>query len=280
MKQLSSAALLLTAALFAPELLAQATNAAPAAAAGPPIKFDVVSFKKCERLELSRKNTEIPPGGDSIARHCQATAALFDFAFGGGSSTYLLKGEPAWVDTDPYEFLAKVAPEDVPAWQAMSLEDRRLMVRDMFTGVLHLKLHQETAARPIYNLVVDKGGPKLTPSKPDPDAPPASVGNMGNMHYIGPDEAVYTGATMKLLANTLGARLDRNVVDKTGLTGTYDFHVKPLPFAHYDPKTSSAEGTDFAAIIDGVKDLGLKLEPAKADTTVFVIDHIDRPPED
>jgi uncharacterized protein (TIGR03435 family) len=39
------------------------------------------------------------------------------------------------------------------------------------------------------------------------------------------------------------------------------------------------EDTDLGAIIDGVRSLGLKLEPAKADTSVLVIDHIDRPAE-
>ncbi len=39
------------------------------------------------------------------------------------------------------------------------------------------------------------------------------------------------------------------------------------------------ETTDFAAIIDGVQSLGLKLEPGKADTSVIVIDHIEKPSE-
>ncbi|HEY4379544.1 MAG TPA: TIGR03435 family protein [Acidobacteriaceae bacterium] len=258
---------------------APATRTVPAVATQSQIKFDVISFKRCERIDLSGKTTIIPPGGDSISRHCQVTAALFDFAYGGGGSPYLLKGEPAWMDTDAYDFLAKVAPEDVPEWQAMTMASRRQMLRDVFADVLNLKVHVETVARPVYNLVVAKGGPKLTESKPDPNAPAASLGNMGTMRYEGPDEAVYTGATMKLLANTLGARLDRSVIDMTGLRGTYDFRVKPLPFAHYNPKSSSAESMDFAAIIDGIQDLGLKLDPGKADASAFVIDHIDRPRE-
>ena len=81
------------------------------------------------------------------------------------------------------------------------------------------------------------------------------------------------------LTSSLSARLDRNVVDKTGLTARYDFHVKPLPMAHYSAKSGGVEDTDFGAIIDGMKSLGLKLEAAKADSSVIVIDHIDRPAE-
>lgn len=273
MKLRSSAALLLAATL-APNGFAQASNAAP-----QPIKFDIVSFKRCETIDLVHKNTIIPPGGDSIGRHCQSVAANFDFAYG-AEAPYLLKGEPAWVDTDAYDFLAKVAPEDVPAWQTMNMADKRLMVRAVLADVLHLKLHTETASRPVYNLVVAKGGPKLTESKPDEVA---STGTQtvatGNVYWMNGNEAVYTGATMRMPASGLAARLDRNVIDMTGLKGNYDFHVKPIPYLHYDPKSANVETIDFAAIIDGIQNLGLKLEPAKADSTVFVIDHIDRPPD-
>jgi uncharacterized protein (TIGR03435 family) len=85
---------------------------------------------------------------------------------------------------------------------------------------------------------------------------------------------------MTQVAQGIAARLDRDVVDKTGLTGRYDLTVHPLPYPHYDPKSSSVEDTDFSAIIDGVKTLGLRLEPAKADTLVLFVDHIDRPPTD
>ncbi len=281
MKNFASAALLLTASLFAPCLLAQSSNtrsATPALPAPPSIKFDVVSFKRCEAIDLVHKNTILPASGDSIGRHCQSMLALFDFAYGG--SPYKVKGEPEWVDTDAYDFLAKIAPEDVPTWQKMDLATRRLMVRAMLAVALNLKVHVEIQSRPVYDLVVAKGGPKLTESKPSADAPTGTqTVATGSVYWANYDEAVYSGTTMQGLASGLGARLDRDVVDKTGLTGTYDFHVKPIPYLHYDPKSSNVETIDFAAIIDGVKNLGLKLEPAKADTSVIVIDHIDRPSE-
>jgi uncharacterized protein (TIGR03435 family) len=245
--------------------------------AAPSIKFDVISFKRCERIDTTHKVTILPPDGDSIGKHCQVLRALINLAYD-SASPYLLKGEPDWVDTDPYDFQAKVAPQDVPAWQKMDTSSKRLMVRAALAEALNLRMHTEIQSRPVYNLVVAKGGPKLTESKPDPNATPGAPPN-GDVHWIGIDEAAYTGTTMAGLASGLTARLDRNVIDKTGLAGYYDFHLKPLPFAHYDPKTSDVESTDFAAIIDGVKNLGLSLEPAKADTSVLVIDHIDRPTE-
>jgi uncharacterized protein (TIGR03435 family) len=241
----------------------------------PTIKFDVVDFKRCQAIDIPNKNTIMT--GDSIGKRCQTVKTLLDVAYGGGS-TYLLKGEPAWVDTDAYNFLAKVAPEDVAAWQKMDVPAKRLIVRAMLADILNLKVHTDIQSRPIYNLVVAKGGPTLSPSKPDPNAPTGidSIAT-GSVYWATYDEAVYTSTPMSGLASALAARLDRDVIDKTGLSGIYDFHVKPLPLAHYDPRTSDVESTDFAGIINGVESLGLKLEPGRADTTVIVIDHIERP---
>ena len=128
--------------------------------------------------------------------------------------------------------------------------------------------------------MVAKGGPNLTPTKPDPNAPSdAKTPVRGSVEWVGMDEAAYTNCSMADLVDGLAARLDRDVINKTGLTGRYDFHVKPLPGAHYAPKTSTIENTDFGGIIEGVKNLGLRLESGKADTTVIVIDHIERPQE-
>ena len=280
MKHLVTAAILLISILFTPNQIAQTSNPSsntPSGVTPPTIKFDVVDFKRCQAIDIPNKNTIMT--GDSIGKRCQTVKTLLDVAYGGGP-TYLLKGEPDWVDTDAYNFLAKVAPEDVTAWQKMDVPAKRLMVRAALADVLNLKTHTDIQSRPVYNLVVAKGGPKLTPSKPDPNAPTGidSIAT-GSVYWPTYDEAVYTSTPMSGLASALAARLDRDVIDKTGLTGTYDFHVKPLPLAHYDPKTSDVESTDFAGIINGVESLGLRLEPAKADTTVIVIDHIERPAE-
>jgi uncharacterized protein (TIGR03435 family) len=56
------------------------------------------------------------------------------------------------------------------------------------------------------------------------------------------------------------------------------FTAKGPPIAwHYDPKSPNSDTSDFPAVIDGVESLGLRLDSAKADTSVILIDHIDRP---
>jgi uncharacterized protein (TIGR03435 family) len=286
MKYLVTTALLLASNQFAPCLLAQVTSTPSAVATAaavptviqPTIKFDVVVLKPCAPGNYGITRTIAT--GDSWMKHCQPIKSLLDIAYGGGS-TYLIKGEPEWVDSDPYDFQAKVAPEDVPVWQKMADPTKRLMVRAALFDALNLKVRIEIQTRSVYNLVVAKGGPNnLIPTKPDPNAPTdVKTPVRGSVEWISTDEAAYTNISMADLVDALAARLDRDVINKTGLTGRYDFHVKPLPSAHYDPKTSNVENTDFGGIIEGVKNLGLRLEPGKADTTVIVIDHIERPAE-
>jgi len=252
----------------------QAKVAAPA----PTIKFDVVSFKPCEELDWHGKITEIPADGDFVAKRCQPLSRLINFAFS-DIGPYELKNAPEWLDTEPYDFLAKVAPEDIAAWQKMTVASKRLMGRAMLADALSLKMHIELQTRPIYALVVAKDGPKLSEHKPDPDAPPpvpnASV--RAEVHWLNRDQVSYANASMADLAGALAARLDRNVVNQTGLLGRYDFTEEHLPYPTYDPKSPDADGSEIPAILDGVRSLGLRLQPAKAETSVIVIDNIDRP---
>jgi len=77
---------------------------------------------------------------------------------------------------------------------------------------------------------------------------------------------------MRVLASTLGGRLDRMVIDNTGLTGGYDL---TLEWAQ-NPSADSTEPSLFTALQEQV---GLKLESTKAPVEIIVIDNIDRPSE-
>jgi uncharacterized protein (TIGR03435 family) len=246
--------------------------------APPTIKFDVISIKPCEALDWHGKVTDMPANGDYFHIQCQPITRLVNFSFS-DVGPYQLKNEPEWVDTEPYDFMGKVAPEDIATWQKMSLATKRLMGRAMLADALNLKMHMELQSRPIYALVVGKDGPKLTVHKPDPDAPPqaANASFHAEVHWLDRDRVSYANASMSDLAVGLSVRLDRNVVDHTGLPGRYDFTEDYLPYPSYDPKSVDPDSSEISAILDGVKSLGLKLEPAKADTSVIVIDHIDRP---
>ena len=88
---------------------------------------------------------------------------------------------------------------------------------------------------------------------------------------------------METLAAYLSRQnLGRPVLDRTGLTGHYDFKLQFTPFpmgaAPEDVVTSSGSTSPyiFAALEE---QLGLKLEPARGPVETIVIDHIERPSE-
>jgi uncharacterized protein (TIGR03435 family) len=72
------------------------------------------------------------------------------------------------------------------------------------------------------------------------------------------------------------------VLDKTGLTGTYDFTLdwstellRSLPGEKSTPASVEEADPIFAAL----KEVGLKLQPATGPIDIIVIDHVERPSE-
>jgi uncharacterized protein (TIGR03435 family) len=61
------------------------------------------------------------------------------------------------------------------------------------------------------------------------------------------------------------------VLDKTGLTGSYDFK--------YEYHSGDAEQDGITSILTSVQALGLKLEPAKGPVEAWIIDQVERPAE-
>jgi Protein of unknown function (DUF3738) len=112
---------------------------------GPPpqIHFDVVSFKRCAGGGSSE--VDLPMDGDSVACHCQPVFRIIYFAYTGATAfNFNLSGYPSWVETDLYDFEAKVAAEDVATWQKMGLNARRVAVRGLLAEELKLRIHVET----------------------------------------------------------------------------------------------------------------------------------------
>jgi hypothetical protein len=89
------------------------------------INFDVVSFRRTDKPGVGR---EFPADGDFIAYHGSNIALLIYFAHIGPNGYTSMAGAPDWANTEYYDFVAKVAPEDVAAWKATPLTDKRAMV--------------------------------------------------------------------------------------------------------------------------------------------------------
>lgn len=226
-------------------------------------------------------------------------------------------GAPGWVKSNRYDIEAKVAPEDAPKMEKLKAEQRRQMLLPVLVERFNLKYHVEQRELPTYALVIVKGGPKLTESKPDeagphefpdPKAGPAAPGHeppgnagptgpgkdpMGRrgMVSIGPGRIDAHGGGMEFLAHSLSFNVGRTVLDETGLKGRYDFTLQWTPDQGMMPtggpggEGGPAHG-DVAADAGGPslftaleEQLGLKLESQKRKVDVIVIDHIDAPSE-
>jgi bla regulator protein BlaR1 len=79
--------------------------------------------------------------------------------------------------------------------------------------------------------------------------------------------------------------LGRPVVDKTGIAGLFDFHLvyssdeAPAGLGGGVADSAMPDGSAPPSIFTALKDLGLKLEPARANREFVVIDHVERPSE-
>jgi uncharacterized protein (TIGR03435 family) len=216
-------------------------------------------------------------------------------------------GAPGWVKTNRYDVQAKVSPEDAPKLDKLKFDERRSMIVPLLVERLNLKYHHETRELAGYTLVVAKGGPKMKLSEvqpPPPDAKPPDPGanpkpgnaapqrqqqrRMLRMMDRGRLEA--EGSSTEMLAHVLSGQLGRNVIDKTGLAGSYDYTLQWTPEDAAPPKPGGADGGSARnensndavgpSIFTAVQEqLGLKLESTKGMADVIVIDHIDLPSE-
>ena len=192
-----------------------------------------------------------------------------------------LLGEPSWAKTDRFDIEAKVAGPDVAKLAKLSTRDRRSMFRQVLTEQFHLTAHAETKRLPVYVVTVAKGGPKFKRHVPDPAHPERENGSGWFNWSRG--KLVVQGPTMSYFLFALSLELRHSFVDKTGLTGNYDFTLEWTPddLAAPSPGTDSEQsssGNSAPSIFTAIQEqLGLKLESTKGPVQVMVVDNVTRP---
>jgi bla regulator protein blaR1 len=183
-----------------------------------------------------------------------------------------LSGGPAWadrshaklMDAELYQVVAKSG--DPPP----SMEVFRRMLQTLLAERFKLQLHHVQRNLPIYNLVVNKSGPKLKESAADSKF--SSVMSSRGKFAV---RLVTTRMTVEHLVETLGTAAGRPVFDKTGLAASYDFTLEFVgENVAGEPDAAAAGPSIFAALQE---QLGLKLESAMAPFDTIVIDRAERP---
>jgi uncharacterized protein (TIGR03435 family) len=185
-----------------------------------------------------------------------------------------ISGGPEWVESDHYDIVA-VTPGEVRPTR----DEQMAMLRNLLADRFKLAFHRERKEFSIYELEVAKGGPKLKPSTAAPDEPAQLISTVYPQRMVLPAR----NATMSDLASLMQrAMLDRPVVDKTGLTGRYNFDLEWAPdetqFGGEVP-TASADAPSAPLFSAIQQQLGLKLEATRGPVEALVVDNAERPSE-
>ncbi len=223
------------------------------------LKFEVASVRKVSGGgppgDIPR-NMDTSPGHFAM-RNVPLRMAL-EWAF--DLKDYQISG-PEWIKADErYDIIAKAAGP-VPELQL------RQMLQTLLLERFQMKVRHEVKDMPVYVLLRGKDAPKLKESSPD-DQP--------TLGSAGANRASFHAQPVSRFTFLLSRRLDRPVIDKTGLTGRYDFTIdlSGLGFNGKEP-----QDTDAPSIFTTVqRDLSLRLEAVKEPIDVLVIDSVNKVP--
>jgi len=258
-----------------------ARTAAPAAGQ----RFTAVTMKPCVpgatpsgpggRGGAGNVNAIASPG--SLAIDCTTVERLIDTA-------YVFFGEPLLNESGPPKAIAPRL-KGGPSWlrsEKFSIEataeggaDRKTMMGPMLRAFLEerlqLTLHRDTEEMPAYALSVAKGGLKMKPIGSDAECKP----ECGSVHRGGTtSQLVLELGGMELEVLMVVLKLDRHVIDRTGIPANARFNIH----LEYPEDATFADAVPAPSLFRAVEQqLGLKLDPIKAQHGVVVIDKVAHP---
>jgi uncharacterized protein (TIGR03435 family) len=271
---------------------------AAAGAVGP--EFEVASVKPAApgQRPLPGDCTGTLVGGQF---HCASVTLkpLLLLAF--GLKSYQFEG-PGWLDSERYSIVAK-APSGAGS------EQLNAMLQNLLASRFGMVVHWESREMAIYELVVAKGGlkmkeaekapagaeaqpepaangrppaPQMTHNKDGlPEFPPGVPGMFATAGGTPPDRFAWVTARMQTigsLLNMLQFQIGRPVVDKTGLTGIYDFNLRYEGGSAASPSADAASDPEPTLFEAFEKQLGLRFEAKKGPVEVLVVDKVNRTP--
>ena len=183
-----------------------------------------------------------------------------------------ISGGPGWIESDHYDIVAVTPGEIRPTH-----DEQMSMLRDLLTERFKLTFHREEKVFSIYELQIVKNGPKLKASTAPPDDPPALISTVYPQRIVMPARNVTMSDLTRLMQRAI---LDRPVVDKTGLSGRYDFDLEWAPDetqfgGEVPPASAEAQAAPLFSAIQ--QQLGLRLEATKGPVQALVVDRAERP---
>jgi len=221
---------------------------------------------------------------------------------------FQISGGPKWLETDRFDIVAKAAGDPAPGPNGpppLMFEMLQSLLEERF----HLKVHKEMKEVPVFALMLarpdGKLGPQLRQTDVDcaalmraarerggpPPAPPAPGERPKCGARMFPGNVSAGGQTMVQIVNGLARMpgVNRQVIDRTGLTGAYDTDLVWTPDSGSIPQGDRPPGAPPLPPIDPngpslftaiQEQWGLKLEPTKAPVNMLIIDAVEQPMED
>jgi len=289
--------------LNAPLLHAQSSSADWERAAGGKQAFDVVSIKQnksgLQPGHLPTSNIPFGAEADYSPTGGLFSASNFPLISYMGFAYKLTPGQiglpqlPKWATAERFDIEARA--EGNP-----TKDQYRLMMQSLLADRFKLAIHFETRQTPVLELVVvrpGKTGPQLRPHLDDPPCAAASASSSATVSgglptvcgSFVPLQASTSGRqsmgarnlTWGQFANLLGlmGRLDRPVLDKTGLSGNFDFILEWTPQPNR-PAPDFQPDESGPTFLEAVQDqLGLKLDSQTRPVEILVLDHAEEPSE-
>jgi uncharacterized protein (TIGR03435 family) len=260
----------------------------------PRLAFDVASIKVNNSVE-GGGNTSGPSAGHYTAKNIPLNFVVLDAYQLMG---YQLDGLPDWVANTRYD-IAGTYPPGLKPTEA----DLRAMVRSLLEDRFHFRAHQESRELSVYALTIARKdgrlGPQMTPSSVDCAAwlaagrpqigggGPSAIapgGKRPECLMIAGRRGVISAGTrpIKELTGALTAFAGRPVIDRTGLTGSFNMDMQWTPTAADPagvPSGASTSDVGVSLFVALQEQLGLKLEAARAPFDILVVDHIEHPTE-
>jgi len=259
-----------------PILLALLSAPLCAQAPAQRLAFEVASVKSNKSDPQTSPSRLVISPGDRLVLTNLPLMVIVGMAFQQNGQAQFA-GEPSWLRTERFDINAKAA-------EPVSTEQLRLMLQTLLADRFRMVVHHETREEPVYALVLarpdGKTGPNLHPVGDCVEIPADQPGPRTNQCGLaaGMTSLRARGRSLDALA-TLRPFIGRKVVNKTGLSGRYDFELTWEPQqgpSDNGPSINALAPAIFTAIQE---QLGLKLVADKEVQDVVVLEHIERPSE-
>ena len=229
------------------------------------VEFDVATIKPSDPSINALPSIQVnSPGRFSVTN--MTMADLIEYAY--GIHSFQLINYRDWADSVRYDVNAKaVAVSEENLSNLGGIKRKELWeadlcrIRNLLAERFHLATHTSTKIMPVYELIVTKNGSKLRSSKQTVS------------YRIGRGRIVGHGITIQVLVDNLSHELSRTLIDKTGLTDSYDMDLSWTP----DDETKSEDASSPSLRTALQQQLGLQIVSLKGPVEVLTIDHLERP---